>query len=273
MKIVVPYAGVFPQQAMEAIDSLAIGPVDPYTYYVGHDDSAYFDLLARLWREKESIIIVEHDIIVTEAAIIGLLECNRTWCSCPYPWYNTTLHGLGCTKFDQQIMGEFPKLFDEIANVSNEIHPAKHWCNIDDRIRRYFAQYQRNDHQHTDVVGHLRPYASHGCVVRCTYHRFMRNNDMGDVAPSTPAPAADTLTQVASTVDAVVAVAESGTTTSEFKALIGTALADVLALAVSFGVHLTAVQQTDILSIAGLVTAAAVSYIVSRGIRKSGTTA
>jgi len=68
-------------------------------------------------------------------------------------------------------------------------------------------------------------------------------------------------------------VAESGTTTSEWQVGLGTALADLVALAVSFGVHLTAVQQTDILSLAGLVSALAVSYIVSRGIRKAGTTA
>jgi hypothetical protein len=68
-------------------------------------------------------------------------------------------------------------------------------------------------------------------------------------------------------------VAESGTTTSEFQVGIGTAVADLVALAVSFGVHLTAVQQTDILSLAGLVSATAIAYIVSRGIRKSGTTA
>jgi hypothetical protein len=68
-------------------------------------------------------------------------------------------------------------------------------------------------------------------------------------------------------------VAEPGTSTSEFQVGIGTVLADVVALAVSFGVHLSAVQQTDILSLAGVITALAASYIISRGIRKTGTTA
>lgn len=68
-------------------------------------------------------------------------------------------------------------------------------------------------------------------------------------------------------------VAEAGTSTSEFQVGIGTVLADVVALAVSFGVHLSAVQQTDILSLAGVITALAASYIISRGIRKTGTTA
>jgi len=68
-------------------------------------------------------------------------------------------------------------------------------------------------------------------------------------------------------------VVESGKSTSEFQVGIGTALADIVALAVSFGVHLTAAQQGDILGLAGLVSALAVSYIVSRGIRKTGTTA
>lgn len=72
---------------------------------------------------------------------------------------------------------------------------------------------------------------------------------------------------------ATVPSVEAGTSTSEWKVAIGTAATDLVALAVSFGVHLTAVQQTDILSLAGLVSALAVSYIVSRGIRKTGTTA
>ena len=68
-------------------------------------------------------------------------------------------------------------------------------------------------------------------------------------------------------------VDEAGTSTSEFQVGVGTVLADLVALAVSFGVHLSAVQQTDILSLAGVITALAASYIISRGIRKTGTTA
>src|ERR1700733_7173190 len=123
MKLVIPYAKQFPVEALQAATELAL-PLDLYTWNVGDSDSAYFDLLARLWKEQESFIVIEHDIIVTEAAIVGLIECPNTWCSCPYPWYDSLLHGLGCTKFDQQIMQEFPLLFDEIATVSNDIHPA-----------------------------------------------------------------------------------------------------------------------------------------------------
>ena len=166
MKVVIPYADKWPTQAMGGLCAVNPNAVDVETHYVGDSDDAYFDLLARLWRMQETFIVVEHDIIVTEAAIMGLIECPKTWCSCPYPWYTGMLHGLGCTKFDAQIMQEYPKLFDKIANVSNDIHPAKHWCNIDDRLRRYLGGYMRNDHQHTTPVGHLRPYASHGCVIR-----------------------------------------------------------------------------------------------------------
>ena len=81
---------------------------------------------------------------------------------------------------------------------------------------------------------------------------------------STPTPAVAT---------PATPIAEPGFSTSEFQVGIGTALADIVALAVSFGVHLTAVQQADLLSLAGVFTALAVSYIVSRGIRKSGTSA
>ena len=177
MKIIIPYAGNFPTQAVDGVASAlsqvtaymyreptADPELDQYTEYVGGSDSAYFELLARLWHMRESFIVVEHDVIVTEAAIAGLIECPNTWCSCPYPWYDRTLHGLGCTKFDAQIMQDLPELFDVIASDTNDLHPAKHWCNIDARMRRYLNSYMRNDHLHTTLVKHLRPYASHGCV-------------------------------------------------------------------------------------------------------------
>ncbi len=164
MRIVVPYAGNFPVQALDALTQVTTEDVE--TEYVGGNDTDYFDLLARLWREREPFIVVEHDIIVTEAAITGLLECQHAWCSCPYQWYTATLHGLGCSKFDLQIMQDFPDLFDEVAKLNTDMHPARHWCSLDGRIRQYLGRNGVNDHLHSTVVGHLRPYASHGCVVR-----------------------------------------------------------------------------------------------------------
>lgn len=163
MKIIIPYAGEFPVQAVAAVTQLSMAPT---TWNVGDSDTAYFDLLSRLWSEREPFIVVEHDIIVTEAAIAGLIECPQPWCSCPYPWYNSTLTGLGCTKFDLSIMQDFPSLFDEVAKIHTDMHPAKHWCSIDGRIRQYMGQHQRNDHLHDTPVGHLLPAASHGCVIR-----------------------------------------------------------------------------------------------------------
>lgn len=161
MKLVIPYAGEFPTQAVAAVTQLSMAA---YTWNVGDTDSAYFDLLARLWRARESFIIIEHDIIVTAAAIAGLIDCPMKWCTCPYPWYDSMLHGLGCTKFDHEIMQDFPSLFDNIADIATDVHPAKHWCNIDDRINRYMGERRRNAHRHDTPVEHLRPYASHGCV-------------------------------------------------------------------------------------------------------------
>ena len=65
--------------------------------------------------------------------------------------------------------------------------------------------------------------------------------------------------------------AEPGTSTSEWKVLLGTGAADAVGLAVDFGVKLTSQQQTDLLGFIAFLTAAASAYIVSRGIRKRGT--
>lgn len=63
---------------------------------------------------------------------------------------------------------------------------------------------------------------------------------------------------------------EPGQSTSEFGALIGAVVANLLALVVDFGVKLTAAQQTDILALQGSITALATAYIIGRSVRKVG---
>lgn len=67
-------------------------------------------------------------------------------------------------------------------------------------------------------------------------------------------------------------VAESGTTTSEFRVLVGAAGADAIGLAIDMGAHVSPQLQQGILALVGALTTLAVSYIVGRSVRKHGST-
>lgn len=66
-------------------------------------------------------------------------------------------------------------------------------------------------------------------------------------------------------------VAEPGTSTSEFKALVATAVADALQTAIVFGVHLTPAQVQIIELDMGVISTVASLYILGRSLRKKGT--
>lgn len=68
-------------------------------------------------------------------------------------------------------------------------------------------------------------------------------------------------------------VVEPGTSTSEWKALIGGVVASGAGLAVALGAPLSPTQENAILAFVGSLTALGAAYILSRGIRKSGTSA
>ena len=70
--------------------------------------------------------------------------------------------------------------------------------------------------------------------------------------------------------------AEPGVTTSEYKVMIATAVQDLLVLAVTFCFSIAGVHPSDevkqlVFGEIGGVSTLAAAYVVSRGIRKSGT--
>lgn len=83
---------------------------------------------------------------------------------------------------------------------------------------------------------------------------------MGAVQPPIPTP-----------VVIPAPIAEPGTTTSEWKALIGGVVASGAGLAVALGAPLSSSQENAILAFVGSLTALGGAYILSRGIRKAGT--
>ncbi len=131
-----------------------------------HGDTGYWGLLSDLWARAEGVILVEHDIIASPAAITELVECDRDWCCCAYPYGRGTIVGLGCTKFTQAIMQRVPDALVRAGRVTDRTHPVPgHWCRLDASLQRALVDSGERMHfEGHSTVGHLNTSRSaHGC--------------------------------------------------------------------------------------------------------------
>lgn len=118
------YGGAVHPRVRGLVESLGGGFAD-----TGPDDFGYFRLLQRLWRAQETFIVIERDVLPTEAALSDLAWCRHEWCGCPYDstfatgqrWYDGRWRtvamptmGLGCAKFEGSLMRRYPSLVDDL---------------------------------------------------------------------------------------------------------------------------------------------------------------
>lgn len=196
MKIIAPFTKIAPGVA-EALDATG-WPWEAIS--VAGDDEAYFRLYQRLWHEGEGFIGVEHDVIVAPGTLTELAECPEDWCAAPIPYLTDVRYGLGCVKFSDHLLEEFPDAIEQVAISAivdvrvatcwhcqqgdrrrcthgdlwiepvppDRAHPPYHWCPMDARISAILPRIGVQLHQHETPVGHYRDYEglpqpSHGC--------------------------------------------------------------------------------------------------------------
>jgi hypothetical protein len=111
----------------------------------------YGEHLARLWREGEGFVLVEHDVVPWPGAVRGLAECSYGWCAHAYPWDDDGLvTSLGCVKFGYQVLQRFPALPDAWAGVP--------WRDVDGHLLHALSRaYMVTVHEHLPPVAHARP--------------------------------------------------------------------------------------------------------------------
>jgi hypothetical protein len=128
-------------------------------------DEGYWELLDACWSAGEEFIIVEQDIVVLPKTLDELELCPHDWCAAPYPYLDEpAAWGLGCTKFSDRIMARHPRIMEQVAMMSNEQHPPKHWCTLDAFVWKALTDAGETRHEHGHVVGHIgSDKASHGC--------------------------------------------------------------------------------------------------------------
>ncbi len=144
--VVMPWAKLYP----EAIRALC-EEVDPYLSYVGNSDFSYAELLANLWDDGLTFVIVEHDIVVHPGAMPELIACKELWCGFPYREVpdpaSEPVTGLGCTKFDRKLLRSVPNPFANIVLVE--------WRNVDYTVGSALRAAGFEVHRHEPPVRNL----------------------------------------------------------------------------------------------------------------------
>lgn len=155
--IVAPYAQIF-EEARAAL------PRGTRLVDTGTDDEAYWRLLRDLWVDRKTFVIVEHDIIATEAQLTEMEACPAEWCAAPYPFEAwPDLLGLGCAKFSQGLMEAVPDALERVSRYTDKVHPARHWCALDSRLSAVLLESGKKRHVHSPVY-HLSTRRGHTCA-------------------------------------------------------------------------------------------------------------
>jgi hypothetical protein len=118
-------------------------------------DLGYSLFLTEVWGRGEGFVIVEHDVAPWCGAVAQLEACSRDWCLFHYPDGGVLSRGLGCTRFSERLVREYPDLPDAWRGVE--------WQMIDGAVGSAVAGVLRAENPaqhpvcyHTPPVAHAR---------------------------------------------------------------------------------------------------------------------
>lgn len=115
------------------------------------DDLAYGRLLARLWRQGDGFVLVEHDIVPWPGAVSALSSCPEPYCGHRYQIAGRLGGTLGCVRFSSALIAEHPDLPSRWAGT--------HWSNLDIKLTSGLWDVGvREYHLHEPPVAHLHVY-------------------------------------------------------------------------------------------------------------------
>jgi hypothetical protein len=95
------------------------------------DDEGYFQLISRLWREGDSFVVVEEDIVPNEEQFTSMLVCNEPWCAGVHKLHD---HPDGAPEVWSLGLMKFPTALTErvqIAMLAQALAEDKSWYRID----------------------------------------------------------------------------------------------------------------------------------------------
>ena len=158
MKVVMP----FTNRNESVIDALRSDDIDPILHPI-HTDTGYWELLAKMWSEQETFVIIEHDIIPWPGAIRAMIACHHGWCAHAYKIGGYYSPGLGCTKFSAEIMKAHPTALelagDHLCPYFSSPGDPRYWSGLDARLGLVLSALAGIGwpHRHEPPVVHLNP--------------------------------------------------------------------------------------------------------------------
>lgn len=167
IRVIVPFTDVHP------LADRALREVVPEAERVdvGGNNLAYSRLLAELWADGESFLIIEHDNEITAAALQEAISCDCPWGVNPYngagrSWEHSALidKGLGCTRFSAILLANVPDAAMK-ANAINDggsVCPPGHWKRLDARLYGVLRDAGYRQHLHSRILHHH--WYQYGCA-------------------------------------------------------------------------------------------------------------
>lgn len=142
MRVVVPYTRLHPV-TKAVLNSYGL----PVEYMPLPEPDSYRQLLADLWRRREPVVIVEHDVVPWPGAIEELAACPCAWGSNTYLLHGGygVHHGFGCTKLTPALMEATPYVWDT----------STPWHDLDAHLLFAARDVGFDPHPHRPPVVHL----------------------------------------------------------------------------------------------------------------------
>jgi hypothetical protein len=111
-------------------------------------DDGYRLLMQQLWKDGQTVIVIEHDIIPWPGAIEELLLCQCHWGTYSYHINGGVgvSHMLGCAKLTAEVMEALPNVWSEWT----------HWSMVDRKLFFAAQGIGLEPHLHRPAVIHLR---------------------------------------------------------------------------------------------------------------------
>lgn len=158
MRVVCPFTPG--KRSLLTVGALARFAPDALYVNVAANPSAYWELLAELWRDGENFVIVEHDVEIHEGVIAGFKACREPWCL--YPYFGPTLfdvmtRSLGCTRFSSRLIETRPDLMDQVGGHTDNL-AQKDWRRLDTLVCHYLGLAGHEPHVHEPPVLHHHVY-------------------------------------------------------------------------------------------------------------------
>lgn len=146
MNIYVPYTSI------NEATTFALQGYNPI-YVKMEKQESYLEFLKQRWKEGESFINVEHDVVPWIGAIDELIDCKFTWCAYGYKIKESIEFTpyFGCVKFTSQLIHLLPEIWNDREKIS------KDWNTLDMFMEKYARDHGIKVHQHFPAVHNVKP--------------------------------------------------------------------------------------------------------------------